>query len=85
MTFASSWNPTRVGPHLAGNNTPLRRLLHQQKAQTVKQIQEIVTLEAAAMAPSKVIGATENFRRRVELCRIKTGGHFEAEIKKLKM
>ena len=51
----------------------------------VQQIQEIVTLEAAAMDPSKVIRATQNFRRRVELCRIKTGGHFEADIQKFKI
>ena len=48
-----------------------------------REIQEIVTLEAAAMNPSKVIRTTQNFRHRVELCRIKTGGHFEAEIKKI--
>ena len=37
------------------------------------------------MDPSKVIHATPNFTRRVELCLIKTGGHFEVEIKKFKM
>ena len=46
----------------------------------MQQIQESVTLEAEATDPSKVFRATQNFRRRVELCRIKTGGHFEAEI-----
>ena len=63
----------------------METVLQEKKPQTVQQIQEIVTLEAAAMDPSKVIRATQNFRRRVELCRIKTGGHFEAEIQKFKM
>ena len=48
----------------------------------MQQIQEIVTLKASSMEPSKVIRATQNFRRQVEFCRTKTGGHFEAEIKK---
>ena len=51
----------------------------------MQQIQEIVTLETAAIDPSKVIRASQNFRRRVEFCRNKTGGHFEAEMKKIKM
>ena len=48
----------------------------------MQQFQEIVTLEAASTEPSKVIRATQNFRRRVELCPDKTAGHFEADIKK---
>ena len=52
------------------------------KLQTVQQIQEIVTLETAAIDPSKVIRVSQNFRRRVEFCRTKTGGQFEAEMKK---
>jgi len=51
----------------------------------VQQFQEIVTLEAASTNPSKVIRATQNFRRRVEFCPNKTAGHFEADIKKIKM
>ena len=61
----------------------METVLKQKKPETLQQIQEIVTLEAAAMDPSKVIRATQNFRRRVQLCRIKTSGHFEAEIKKM--
>ena len=60
----------------------MESVLREKKPQTMQQIQEIVTLEAAAMDPSKVIHATENFRRRVEFCRNKTDGHFEADIKK---
>ena len=63
----------------------MEKVLREMKLQTVQQIQEIVTLETAAIDPSKVIRASQNFRRRVEFCRTKTGGHFEAEMKKKKI
>ena len=60
----------------------METVLRENKSQTAQQIQEIVTLETAAIDPCKVIRASQNFRRRVEFCRNKTGGHFEAEMKK---
>ena len=63
----------------------MEKVLREMKLQTVQQIQEIVTLETAAIDPSKVIRASQNFRRRVEFCRTKTGDNFEAEMKKTKI
>ena len=63
----------------------METVFREKKPQTVQQIQESVILEAAVMDPSKVIRATQNFRRRVGLCPNKTAGHFEADIKKIKM
>ena len=54
----------------------MEKVLREMKLQTLQQIQEIITLETAAIDPSKVIRASQNFRRRVEFCRNKTGGHF---------
>ena len=51
----------------------------------MQQFQEIVTLEAASTEPSKVIDATQNFRCQVEFYPNKSAGHFEADIKKIKM
>ena len=63
----------------------METVFREKKPQAMQQIQESVTLETAAIDPSKVIRASQNFRRRVELCRNRTSGHFEAEIKKFKM
>ena len=54
----------------------MEKVLREMKLQTVQQIQEIVILETAAIDPSKVIRASQNFRCRLEFCRNKTGGHF---------
>ena len=63
----------------------MERVLREMKLQTVQQIQEIVILETAAIDPSKIICGSQNFTHRVEFCHNKTSGHFEAEMKKIKM
>ena len=62
-----------------------RGVFRNMKLQTVQQIQEIVTLETSAIDPSKVIRLSQNFRHRVEFCRTKADGHFEAKMKKIKI
>ena len=58
--------------------------IRQKNPQSLQEIKDIVDQEAADMDASRVVRACQNFRRRVEICHQKKGGHFESEIKKFK-
>ena len=59
----------------------LQEIVREKNPASLQEIVDIVTKAAASMERSKVIRATQNFRRKVELCRKKKGGHFEAKVK----
>ena len=59
----------------------LQATVIEKSPESLQEVIDVVNEGAASMERSKIIRATKNFRRRVELCRKKKGGHFEAEVK----
>ena len=51
----------------------LQEIVREKNPESLEDVIEIVTEAAASMESLKVIRATQNFRRRVELCRKKKG------------
>ena len=59
----------------------LQAIVLEKSPESLQEVIDVVNEGAASMERSKIIRATKNFRRSVELCRKKKGGHFEAEVK----
>ena len=57
-------------------------ILANKRSQTIQQLKKVVTHEAVALNPARIVSATQKFKRQIQLCQNKSIGHFEAEIKK---
>lgn len=58
----------------------MEQVIQEKQPTSIDSLKAIVDEAAASMEPEKIHRACQNFRRRVEMCRLKEGGHFESNI-----
>lgn len=58
----------------------METVVYQRKPETLEDLKKLISNTARRMSEEKVRRAAASFTRRVEICALKQGGHFEAEL-----